>query len=105
LSAALIVVHGIGTQQRGDTLYQCASGLLTVCAGSQLLDESGGVIAAEEIRARRLDCASLRQGGFVLRLYEVYWAVMGWWAVVAWFLFTTKDGYSRSRTRHERSWR
>jgi len=31
--------------------------------------------------------------------------VMGWWAVVGWFLFTTKDGYNRSRTRHERRWR
>lgn len=27
LSPALIVVHGIGTQQGGDTLYQCACGL------------------------------------------------------------------------------
>jgi sterol desaturase/sphingolipid hydroxylase (fatty acid hydroxylase superfamily) len=36
---------------------------------------------------------------------HVWKLVMGWWAVVAWFLFTTKDGYSRSRTRHERSWR
>jgi hypothetical protein len=34
------------------------------------------------------------------------WKVaMGWGAVAAWFVFTTKDGYSRSRTRHERSWR
>ena len=31
--------------------------------------------------------------------------VMGWWAVVGWFLFTTKDGYNRSRTWHERRWR
>lgn len=74
MSPALIVVHGIGTQRRGDTLYQCACGLLKVCGGAQLLDDAGAAIAAEDIRVRGLDRASLRQGRFVLRLYEVYWA-------------------------------
>lgn len=74
MSPALIVVHGIGTQQRGDTLYQCACGLLDVCDGAQLLDAAGGAMAAQDIRERRLDRACLRQGGFVLRLYEVFWA-------------------------------
>ena len=69
-------MHGIGTQQRGDTLYQCACGLLEICGGAQLLDESGGAIAAQDILVRRLDRASLRQGSFVLRLCEVYWAAL-----------------------------
>lgn len=34
-----------------------------------------------------------------------WWRVlMGWWVVAAWFIFTVKDGYSRSRVRHQRSW-
>lgn len=74
MSPALIVVHGIGTQQRGETLCQCACGLLNVCSGAQLLDDAGSVITAQDIRVRQLDRASLRQGSFVLRLYEVYWA-------------------------------
>ena len=73
-SPALIVVHGIGRQQLGDTLHQVACGLLDVCGGAQLLDASGAAIAAKDIRERQLDRASLRQGSFVLRLYEVYWA-------------------------------
>ena len=73
-SPALIVVHGIGRQLLGDTLHQVACGLLDVCGGAQLLDASGAAIAANDIRERQLDRASLRQGSFVLRLYEVYWA-------------------------------
>ncbi len=61
-------------QQRGDTLYQCACRLLNICGGAQLLDDSDGAIAAQDICVRRLDRARLRQGNFALRLYEVYWA-------------------------------
>lgn len=74
MSPALIVVHGIGRQQRGDTLHQCTLGLLTVCTGALLFDEAGHAIEAPDILARQLDRATLRQGRFELRLFEVYWA-------------------------------
>jgi hypothetical protein len=70
----LIVVHGIGTQQRGDTLFQCACGLLNVCRGAQLHEGAGKAIEAQDIREQQLDQVTLRQGSFELRLYEVYWA-------------------------------
>jgi hypothetical protein len=73
-SQALLVVHGIGTQQRGDTLDQCARGILKVGDGLSLHDGSGAALAVEDIKQCRLDHVRLRQGTAEVRLYEVYWA-------------------------------
>lgn len=74
MSPALIVVHGIGRQQRGDTLHPCVGGLLAVCKGAQLRDEAGQAIAVDHILTSRLDRVTPHQGGLALRLFEVHWA-------------------------------
>ncbi len=71
---ALLVVHGIGTQRRGDTLAQCARGLLAVCPEATLVDGDLGIVAPGDIQERQLHHARLRHGACEVRLYEVYWA-------------------------------
>lgn len=70
----LLVVHGIGTQQRGDTLHQCVCGILKVGDDLSLHDGSGAALAVDDIKQCRLDHVRLRQGTAEVRLYEVYWA-------------------------------
>jgi hypothetical protein len=57
---ALLVVHGIGAQERGETLNKLVRGLQTVDRDFTPRDGRDGVIAT--------------LGGQPLRLYEVYWA-------------------------------
>lgn len=73
-SPALLVVHGIGTQKRGDVLCQCVRGLLAVCQGARLFDAAAKPTMPDEIRTKNLDHVRIRQGSHEIRLYEVYWA-------------------------------
>jgi hypothetical protein len=73
-SPALLVVHGIGTQKRGDVLRQCVLGLLAVCQEACLLDAGAKLIVPDDIRTNNLDHVRIRQGSHEIRLYEVYWA-------------------------------
>ena len=57
---ALLVVHGIGAQERGETLAKLTSGLRRVDRDSVSNDIHDGVVATI--------------GGQSVRLYEVYWA-------------------------------
>jgi len=59
-TAGLLVVHGIGAQERGETLRKLARGLQTVDRDFALQDAGDGLTAT--------------LGGHPLRLYEVYWA-------------------------------
>ena len=57
---ALLVVHGIGAQERGDTLHKLTRGL-------QLVDPA---FDPQPVG----DCIEGTLGGCPVRLYEVYWA-------------------------------
>lgn len=71
---ALLVVHGISTQRRGDTLAQCARGLLAVCPGAILAAGTLEELKPDGIQEQQLGHVRLRQGECELRLCEVYWA-------------------------------
>lgn len=71
---ALLVVHGIGSQKRGETLTQCAAGLRMAYPNATLLNRAGAGIDLGDITHRGLDQVTLRQGPWQVNLYEVYWA-------------------------------
>jgi hypothetical protein len=70
----LLVVHGIGSQTRGETLRSCAEALTTAYRNAALLDEFGNGISLNDIVTRQLACVIVKQAGLEVRVYEVYWA-------------------------------
>ena len=73
-SIALLVVHGIGSQRRGETLAACTAALQRAYPTAALLDRNGECITTRDICELELDEAILRQFSWQVRLYEVYWA-------------------------------
>lgn len=73
-SHSLLVVHGIGTQARGDTLHQCVEGLIGVCQPIELRDFEGKALVLEDIRKRGLSEVRLHAAQKQWSLAEVYWA-------------------------------
>ncbi len=73
-SPALLVVHGIGRQSRGDALAQCVGGLLSVCPEATLHTSDLADLSLGGLQEQQLSHVRLRQGGREVRLYEVYWA-------------------------------
>jgi hypothetical protein len=71
---ALLVIHGIGSQQRGELLESCVAGLQQTYPSATLLDRSGTRITCQDITKRALDEVRLTEGSWVVHLYEVYWA-------------------------------
>lgn len=70
----VLVVHGIGSQQRGETLHNCLHDLINAYENVEILDADGVSIDLEMIRNCQLDRVILRQGCWQVRFYEVYWA-------------------------------
>ncbi len=73
-SIALLVVHGIGSQRRGETLAACTVALQRAYPTATLLDRNNERITTREISTQELDEAILRQSFWQVHLYEVYWA-------------------------------
>lgn len=73
-SIALLVVHGIGSQRRGETLAACTAALQRAYPAAALSDRNGQGLTTQEISTLELDEAILRQGSWQVHLYEVYWA-------------------------------
>ncbi len=73
-SIALLVVHGIGSQRRGETLASCLVALRLTYPNAELLDKNAKCITPQEISRLELDEAILRQDSWQVHLYEVYWA-------------------------------
>jgi hypothetical protein len=70
----LLVVHGIGSQRRGETLAACARALVRAYPSARLVDRSGVFITSKQIRNWEFDEAVLTAPGWQVHLYEVYWA-------------------------------
>lgn len=75
-TTSLLVIHGIGIQRPGETLWQVVDGLTAACPDLEVRDADGQVIAPATIKdkERPLREVVLRQGGRDVRAFEVYWA-------------------------------
>ena len=71
---ALLVVHGIGSQKRGETLASCARALQCAHPSAQLTDNAGSSISISDIFDLGTEEIILQQSSWRVRLYEVYWA-------------------------------
>jgi hypothetical protein len=70
----LLVVHGIGSQKRGESLASCARALQLACPAATLTTADGAPLPPSDIVVQGLDRAVLQTPEWTTRLYEVYWA-------------------------------